>query len=571
MKHKIKGIEISPENRFDIGISIDFEARVDNQKITTDSIVLSREAKKMVDTHVASNGLLEGLPYQIEFAPSKFIDYYVDFTDGFKVFDNKVNVTLKNRYGHDQFFDKAESLIFDLVNLSNPFTPITIDYQVLPQDAPARALTASLGLFTVSITIASQAKEVKERATEFVWAIFPLYGVSLAGVVIVADWKTILIATAKLALSLIFFAILAYQAVVFGIDLYRLLNPPLNQLQACTALDLLKKSCNFLGYEFKSSILESDYADMVILPIPQNRTNIKWYDVFSSDYGTGQNKCFPQSSDTVGTLGTLIYSMENMFNGKARVLNKTVTLERWDYWQSNATQQLSTSLVVQADRVNSYEYDFTKLFRRYYIHYLSDYSDYNTIDAFENNLAEYSLDTTGLNDVTLNLIKGLNEKTLPFALAKRKDKLTWLEKQFKGLYKLIDFLSLGSTNLVAKKNKYGAIQLTAPFFSTTKIFMWDKARGMSGDQSKLTPTYLWDKYHYINNPELYQYIIKRGVRIKITSSEFVDIVNKNFVTIDGKICEIMKIDYFDEKNYAVIDYKEPHNVFNKQFKLTKIY
>ena len=526
MKHKIKGIEISPENRFDIGISIDFEARVDNQKITTDSIVLSREGKKMVDTHLASNGLLEGLPYQIEFAPSKFIDYYVDFTDGFKVFDNKVNVTLKNRYGHDQFFDKAESLIFDLVNLSNPFTPITIDYQVLPQDAPARALTASLGLFTVSITIASQAKEVKERATEFVWAIFPLYGVSLAGVVIVADWKTILIATAKLALSLIFFAILAYQAVVFGIELYRLLNPPLNQLLACTALDLLKKSCNFLGYEFKSSILESDYADMVILPIPQNRTNIKWYDVFSSDYGTGQNKCFPQSSDTVGTLGTLIYSMENMFNGKARVLNKTVTLERWDYWQSNATQQLSTSLVVQADRVNSYEYDFTKLFRRYYIHYLSDYSDYNTIDAFENNLAEYSLDTTGLNDVTLNLIKGLNEKTLP---------------------------------------------LTAPFFSTTKIFMWDKARGMSGDQSKLTPTYLWDKYHYINNPELYQYIIKRGVRIKITGETFVDIVNKNFATIDGKICEIIKIDYFDEKNYAVIDYKEPHNVFNKQFKLTKIY
>ena len=570
MKHKIKGQEISPDNRFDIGVSIDFDARIDQQKMTTDTVVLSREGNKIVKDHISQGKLLEGIPYEIEFAQQS-IEYFIDLTSELKIYDNKVHVTLKNYLGHDQFFDKAETLIWDLVNLSNPITGIDIKYQILPQDANARALMASLGLFTISITIAQQARELKERAISLAWAVQPLYGVSLAGITVIPDYKSIIINALKLVVALVFTAILVFQAVALGLEIYRLLNPPLNTLKASTAIDLLKKGCKHLGFTFKSSILEGDYKDMVILPVPQNRTNVKWYDVFSGDFGTGLNKAFPQASDTVGTLGSLIYAMENMFNAKTKVQNGLVQLERWDYWKVNATQQLSSSLVVQADRVNAFEYDFSKLFKRYYIHYLTDYSDYNTLDAFENNLAEYSLDTTKTIDIKLNLIKGLQEKTIPFALAKRKDKLTWLEKQFLGLYKAIDKLSLGKTGLVAKKNKYGAIQITDAFFSTTKIFMWDKAFGVRENQEVLTPTYLWDKFHYINNPEIYQYIIKRGVKIKITSTEFVGILNKNFVLIDGKLCEITKLDYFDEKNYAVIDYKEPYNVFTNQFKLTKIY
>lgn len=571
MKHKIKGQEISPDNRFDIGVSIDFDARVDQQKMTTDTVVLSREGNKIVKDHISQGKLLEGIPYQVEFAPQQSIEYFIDLTSELKIYDNKVHVTLKNYLGHDQFFDKAETLIWDLVHLSNPITGIDIKYQILPQDANARALMASLGLFTISMSIAQQSREVKERAISVAWATQPLYGVGLSGVVVVADWKSIVINILKLVVALVFTAILLFQAVALGLEIYRLLNPPLNILKASTAIDLLKKGCNHLGFTFKSSILEGDYKDMVILPVPQNRTNVKWYDVFSGDFGTGLNKAFPQASDTVGTLGSLIYAMENMFNAKAKVQNGVVQLERWDYWKVNANQQLSSSLVVQADRVNAFEYDFSKLFKRYYIHYLTDYSDYNTLDAFENNLAEYSLDTTKPTDLKLNLIKGLQEKTIPFALAKRKSKLTWLEKQFLGLYKAIDKLSAGKTGLVAKKNKYGAIQITDAFFSTTKIFMWDKAFGARENQDLLKPTYLWDKFHYINNPEIYQYIIKRGVKIKITSAEFLGILNKNFVLIDGKLCEITKLDYFDERNYAIIDYKEPYNVFTNQFKLTKIY
>ena len=38
-------------------------------------------------------------------------------------------------------------------------------------------------------------------------------------------------------------------------EIYRLLNPPLNTLKASTAIDLLKKGCNHLGFKFQSSRL----------------------------------------------------------------------------------------------------------------------------------------------------------------------------------------------------------------------------------------------------------------------------------------------------------------------------
>lgn len=572
MKHTLNGQEVSPENRFDIGISVDFQAKVDQQKMTTDTIILAREGNQIVKDHLKNKGILEGIKYSVEFGENSKIVYIVDLTDNMEVYDNKVHVNLKGYLGHDQFFDKAEDLIFNLVDDAKLLTAIEINYQVLPQDANARALTASLALFTVGINIARQTQEVIERSSEVTIVSVPIFAPSTTGFVVVINYPAINLAFIKLALAVIFWAILVYEAIVLGTQILRLLSPPLLKLQACTALNLLQAGCKFLGYDFKSSILEGDYSKMVILPIPQNINPNRWYEVFESDYGTGKNKHFPQAGDTTGTLGTLIVAMENMFNARCKVINGAVQLERWDYWKNTAQQSISSSLVIQADRVNKYEYDLSKLFKRYYIHYLSDYSELNTLDVFENNLAEYSLEANGIKDVKLNLIKGLEEKIVPFALAKRKEKMTWLEKQFKGLYKAIDYLSGGSTNLVGKKDKLGAIQVTSPFFSTTKMFMWDGAKGMSTNQSKMHPTYLWDNFHYINQPDLYQYIVKKNVKIHLSKDEFVKIYNQNYVKIDGKLCEIMKIDYFDEKNYGVIDYREPSKIFpNYQFTLDKIY
>lgn len=566
MIHKIKGKVISPDNVFDIGISVDFTANVDQNKVTTDTIVLSREGSSIVKDHIDNVGLFEGIPYDIEYAQGKTLGYYIDMVDGMTVLDNKVQCRIKNRYGHDQFFDRAEDTVFRVVDVKYPFASIDINYLVMPKDAIGQGLTASLGLYVVTVSLASQAKEVGERSAELGTASAPLPGLSITGSIVVTyNTGAIVLASLKLALSLIFFAVLLYQAVILAERLFNLMYPPLRKLKACTALDLMQKSCKYLGYDFKSSILEKDYAKLVILPVPRNRTNIKWYDYLLDNQNKALNDCYPSPSDSTPTVATLIYALEQMFNAKCRVLNGEVQLERWDYWIQKANQNLSSSLVVQADRVNAFSYDFSRLFKRYYIHYQTDFSDQNTLDLFENNLAEYNLDLAKITDPRMNLVKGLKDISIPFALGRPKEKLTFTEKLFGGLFDLLGF----NTNL---DKRIGALQLTDPFFMQTKMFMWDGKNNLSQtNQGFMHPNYLWDNFHYINNPTQYQYIIKDNVRIKLSGDKFEKILNMNYVNIDGKLCEITKLDYFDGKNYAIISYKEPKIIFGNQLKLTKLY
>jgi hypothetical protein len=262
--------------------------------------------------------------------------------------------------------------------------------------------------------------------------------------------------------------------------------------------------------------------------------------------------------------------MELFCNGRTKVHNGVVELERWDYWKIKSTASIKSSLTIQGERTNAYSYDFSRLFKRYYIHYDKDYSDLNTIDNFENTHAEYSLDLVKATDKRLNLIKGGSDIPIPFARAREKEKLSWLEKQFKGLFKLIDGIS--SSNLEPKFDRYGVMQVTDPFFSVSKLIIHDGNEKVStANKHLLYATTLWDKFHYINNPLEYQNILKDNVRVAMTPDEFMQIMDNNFAEIDGVMCEITKLEYFNEQNYAVITYKEPKNIFKNQIKLIKIF
>lgn len=560
MKHYIKGIEIAPENILGIGISCDFNAGADQNKVTTDSLALPREGYNQVMTHINNVGLFEGIPYDIEFYAGRRLPYYIDLTDNLVIKDNKVECNIKVRNQHDHFFDRAESLVFGVVHDHIPFTGFQIKYQVLPKDAVSQGISCSISLFMIGMAIADQIRELATTIKEFS---------SIVGYYVASVGKLIE-ASFKLIIQIAYLAVLSYQAIRLTKQLMELILPPVKKLNACTALELLQKSCQYLGYKFKSSWLEGEYKNMAIVPVPLNSTDKKWYELIQNDIVVPYNHYYPSSSDSTPTLGSLIKAMELFCNGKTRIVNGVVELERWDYWKIQASASIKSSLTIQGERTNAYTYDFSRLFKRYYIHYDKDYSDLNTIDNFENTHSEYSLDLLSPTDKNLVLIKGGTDVPIPFARAREKQKLSWLEKQFKGFFKLID--SLSSSNLQPKFDRYGVMQITEPFFSVAKLIIHDGAEKISTTNKSLLYTEtLWNKFHYINNPLEYQNIIKQNVRVAMTPDEFINIMDNNYAEIDGIICEITKLDYFDEGNYAIISYKEPKNIFKNQIKLTKIF
>ena len=70
---------------------------------------------------------------------------------------------------------------------------------------------------------------------------------------------------------------------------------------------------------------------------------------------------------------------------------------------------------------------------------------------------------------------------------------------------------------------------------------------------------LWANYHYINQITENGWKIKSEVRLRIMEEDFVTLLNNNWAEINGVVCEILKLEWIDEKSLATITYREPDN------------
>ena len=96
MRHFLNDIEVAPRNLTDIGVVSDFNQNPDILQVSVDSVILPREAKDIINNHIANVGLFEGIPYRIEVG-GVTIDYYVDLIDGVKVRQHESEVNIKKR------------------------------------------------------------------------------------------------------------------------------------------------------------------------------------------------------------------------------------------------------------------------------------------------------------------------------------------------------------------------------------------------------------------------------------------------------------------------------------------
>ena len=116
MKHYLNDIPVSPRNVLEIGLITDYTGNPNLLQIDSDTVVLPREANKIILDHVASQGVFEGIPYRIETEGGVSIEYYVDLTEGTVYRDFEVEVKIKKRQGFDNFNENSQALSFELMN-----------------------------------------------------------------------------------------------------------------------------------------------------------------------------------------------------------------------------------------------------------------------------------------------------------------------------------------------------------------------------------------------------------------------------------------------------------------------
>jgi hypothetical protein len=559
MKHFLNGIEISPRNREDIGVTCDFTGNPDVLSLNTDTLILPREANELVKQHIQTKGLLVGIPYQIQMAGSITLNYYIDLCDpGSKpvVRQHEIEVKIKRAKGYDDFNSKALGTSWELMAKKGvSFNIKKLPYYVIKDNAAEQALSLSLSLFIVTVQIIDAAKELGEAIAEL-----------LSPANFAEDLAKVIIRT-------IYFAALLAAAIAYLTELLKILFPPKRYLKGCYYKELMQKACTFLGYNLGTTLFDSD-GGWFLLPIPINRDNPdsifeKLFGELNNDFNLG----YPTAGDTVGLVGQFFDECEKQFNARTFIIGNTVHFQRRDWLQNQTTLQIQPALNIQADRDNAITYNTEDVWKRYYIHYATDFDDLNTVEGknFKFSDVEYSCENavTGVSN-DLVTIKGLNDVAINFAMGFNKDKLSFVESLGKfivGLWDgLTDALTFGNgSNFAAQiDSRKDALKISQQYFAVTKsLYVYNRPNNIvlinDNYDAKNSALALWNKYHYINQIQLNQYEINEGARTRISESDFVSLQSNNWAFINNNLSEILKLTWIDEKNYAEITYKEPSN------------
>lgn len=552
MRHFLNDIEIAPRNLFEIGVISDFTDRPSELELNVDKLVLPREGMSIIQQHIASQGVFEGIPYRVEMEPGISIEYFVDLTDEAIFRSYEIEVKIKKRKGKDQFFERADGTSFELMKKKGvQFQFIDVPYIIIKDNQVEVGLSLGISLYVMTKELIQNIQALAQITAAFIAATVGVSGstpgliLSLAIQVLAQFAYVIAILIALLKLAQQFF---------------ELIFPKVRYFKACKVKELIQKGCQYLGYGFNSTLLNS-LSGLTVLPVPLVKQKNSIFDFIQNDLNFAFTKGYPTAQDTTPLLGDLIRAVENQFNAKTRVINGIVYIERRDFWQNLSNNTILPALALQDQRQDEYVLNTNEAWKRYYIRYQLDYSDTHCLDFYDPTDAEYSTEPANVINADLVSIKGLNEVIIPFALGVRKTKLNWLEKLAKAFFSTIDALTGifgGGTNYVGQIDaRIGVLVVSQQFFSITKLLYTIGGKQPANYQNFIAAKNLWNNYHYINQIQLNDYLIRTDIQAAISPTDFLNLLNNNYADVNGTVVEVLRIEWIDEKASAKITYKEP--------------
>jgi len=553
MRHFLNDIEISPRNRESIGVVSDFSDNPNELSLNVDAVILPREAFLIVQQHIQSVGVFEGIPYKVEMDGGITLEYYVDLTDNpiFRSYETEVKI--KRRLAIDNFRDNANGTSFELMLKKGwSFQFIDVPYIIVKDNSVELAITLSVSLYIMTRELIQATRDL----ANLIGLLATTIGVSGSSVGLILNL------TIQTLAQIAYVALLLIAVINLGTQLFLLIFPPVRKIKATKLKELIKRGCEFLGYSFQSTLLDS-ISGATIVPVPLTRDRKSIFKFLPEELTDSFTKGIPSASDATPTLGSLIDAVETMFNARLYVNNGNVRIERRDFLQNLTTNEIIPALVLQNDRIDEYTFNVDDIWKRYYIRYALDFSDVHTTDEIYNiHDAEFSTEVSSFTNQDLISIKGLNEVNIPFALGSRKNELNWLEKRAKDVFSIIDAVTGvfgGGTNFASQIDaRIGVLQIGQQYFSVTKfLYLGSGQKQPVNFENFISAKALWNNYHFINQIQLNDFEIRQTSRITIKPSDFVNLLNNNFAEIDGEICEILRIEWIDEKSFAEITYKKP--------------
>jgi hypothetical protein len=566
MRHFINGIEISPDNKSEIGLVADFTGAPNVLALSVDTIRFSNDAKRLIDQHISNYGVFEGIPYAVQLSNGQTLNCYIDLLDGLTMRNHSIEAKVKLRSGKDNFNERAAGTSFELMLSKGVSFQLTdIPYYIVPDNQAELGTMLLLSIYIMTEQTINAAKELANSIADVVQASTPSLVVvpPILVPIPVFNIGAIVSASLRAVAQAIYFALLLVALLDMATKMFVLLFPPERILKGSKVRELLITSCAYLGYQFKSSLLDNA-PGWTILPVPLIRGRKSIFDFLPDELNTPFNKGVPSSSDTVSTIGALFDSLEVMFNAEKRIVNGVVRFERTDWWETAASVGLEAACVLQTEGEDEWTYNDEEIWKRYYIHYQNDFSDIHTLDKlYDAHDAEFSCEALNITNPDIDSIKGLNDVAVNFALGARKERLNAIEKTAKQMLQIVDALGslFGGNPHFAQQigNRVNSLMVSQNYFGVTKMLYTVAGRQQSDYLNKVSAKSLWNNYHYINQIQENAWEIRTNTRMRITSEQFTQIQENNWCEIDGVMCEILRIEWIEETHFCQITYRKPSN------------
>jgi hypothetical protein len=426
----------------------------------------------------------------------------------------------------------------------------TLDVPDVPQ-----LMNLSLSTFSLVQQIITTVTAGTDAINAFVGN-YPAVGEGIGQMVMNAIQTTILIIQSKLLIKQFSEALIPYP----------------RKHKALKARVGFEKGCEYLGYKFSSTILDSDeYKNLCI--IPKKTTQGIDINQPSNQEATGQE-----------TFGDWVRDLSEVFNAKITIIGDTVHWERWDYFKDQSTYQVK-DVLKEFNGTNADELDYN-----FVLSYQTDSADLQTFQQFDE--AIYSHTVTPL-------ITDVNGTTSPLSNATTKNRILMSntdDRQFKygivgrrdGCYNAAEGLLLVLNDLVnnAGENirqqiidfnnslvssaggtimdnlfstdveeiaqsfwetncRTGYMELATDYIGVKRLCILDNDENLITEYNSLylSAKYLFYNFHYINSPvplldnaEGNQWITYKQIETSFTCEDFAQIKQQghNYININYK-------------------------------------
>lgn len=558
MRHYINGVEVNPRNLQEIGVQYNGSNISTGLAVNVDSILLVREDyENIIKPHIQQLGFFEGIPYTMVTNSGIPVDYYIDLKENPIFRDFEVELKIKKLGGFDQFAEKARGTSWELVAKTISIPSFDVPYVIIKDDQAVTAISMAITLYVMVKELIDATKQLIATIVDLIGSVTPNVG---AGVTM--DIGDIISQVIKVIFQIAYVALLLSAVIALGKQLFELIFPKIRYFKGVKYNDLLRVGCQYLGFNFQSTVLAS-MSGLTVLPKPLKKQSKKWFMFQQNDLNLAFNKGYPTAQDTIPSVWQALEEARKLVNGKIRIIGNTVHLERRDYWSTVSPNNLTPALALQQEASDEWTPNTDEVWKRAYISYQVDPTDLHTFDNFEGVDAEY--DARPVNVVNQNLvtITGMKDVSLSFALGARKDQLNWLEKLVKSVFKVIDKVSStfgGNSSLVAKiENRIGVLVISQQYFNTTKLLYTVGGKQPENYLSYIRASEIWKRYYTIDQIENNGWKIRNDVPIVINDQDFVNLLNNNWVDIDGKMCELTEFLYIEDSCTLSASYREPYN------------